>query len=151
MTNLPSVSVVILNWNGQAYLKQFLPSVCASTYPNLEIIVGDNASSDSSISFLGEAYPQIRVIRNEKNYGFAGGYNKVLEQLESDYFILLNSDVEVHPDWINPVIQLMEGDKQIAAAQPKILSYKHKERFEYAGAAGGFLDIHFAGAVFLIM
>ena len=141
MISLPRVSVVILNWNGQGLLKQFLPSVCASSYPNLEIIVGDNASSDNSVSFIKENYPQIRVICNEKNYGFAGGYNKVLEQLESDYFILLNSDVEVHPDWINPVIQLMESDKQIAAAQPKILSYKHKERFEYAGAAGGYLDI----------
>ena len=141
MISLPRVSVVILNWNGQGLLKQFLPSVCASSYPNLEIIVGDNASSDNSVAFIKENYPQIRVICNEKNYGFAGGYNKVLEQLESDYFILLNSDVEVHPDWINPVIQLMESDKQIAAAQPKILSYKHKERFEYAGAAGGYLDI----------
>ena len=141
MTSQPRVSVVILNWNGQGFLKQFLPSVCASNYPNLEIIVGDNASSDNSVSFIKENYPQIRVICNEKNYGFAGGYNKVLEQLESDYFILLNSDVEVHPDWISPVIQLMESDKQIAAAQPKILSFKHKERFEYAGAAGGFLDI----------
>ena len=141
MTSLPRVSVVILNWNGQDLLKQFLPSVCASNYPNLEIIVGDNASSDNSVAFIKENYPQIRVICNEKNYGFAGGYNKVLEQLKSDYFILLNTDVEVHPDWINPVIQLMESDEQIAAAQPKILSYKHKERFEYAGAAGGFLDI----------
>ena len=141
MISLPRVSVVILNWNGQGLLKQFLPSVCASSYPNLEIIVGDNASSDNSVAFIKENYPQIRVICNEKNYGFAGGYNKVLEQLKSDYFILLNTDVEVHPDWINPVIQLMESDKQIAAAQPKILSYKHKERFEYAGAAGGYLDI----------
>ena len=141
MISLPRVSVVILNWNGQGLLKQFLPSVCASSYPNLEIIVGDNASSDNSVSFLKKNYPHIRIICNEKNFGFAGGYNKVLEQLESDYFILLNSDVEVHPDWINPVIQLMESDKQIAAAQPKILSYKHKERFEYAGAAGGYLDI----------
>lgn len=141
MTNLPSVSVVILNWNGLNYLKQFLPSVCASTYPNLQIIVGDNASTDNSVAFIEANYPQIRLISNDKNYGFAGGYNKVLDQVKSDYYILLNSDVEVHPEWIQPIIKLMEADSQIAVAQPKILSYKDKNKFEYAGAAGGFLDM----------
>ncbi|WP_411273426.1 glycosyltransferase family 2 protein [Daejeonella sp.] len=141
MTNVPSVSVVILNWNGLNHLKQFLPSVCASTHPNLQIIVGDNASTDNSVQFIEANYPQIRVINNDQNYGYAGGYNEVLSQVKSDYFILLNSDVEVHPEWIQPVIQLMETDSQIAAVQPKILSYKDKHKFEYAGAAGGFLDI----------
>ena len=141
MTDKPSVSVVILNWNGLNFLKQFLPSVCASTYPNLQIIVGDNASDDQSVPFIETNYPEIRVISNDQNYGFAGGYNKVLDQVKSDYYILLNSDVEVHPAWIQPIIQLMEEDSQIAAAQPKILSYKDKNKFEYAGAAGGFLDM----------
>ncbi|MEJ7779703.1 MAG: glycosyltransferase family 2 protein [Daejeonella sp.] len=141
MTGHPSVSVVILNWNGVNYLKEFLPSVCASSYPNLDIIVGDNASTDGSVEFLAENYPQVMVIVNEQNYGFAGGYNKVLDQIESDYFVLLNSDVEVPPDWVEPVIKLMESDSLIAAAQPKILSCKDKTMFEYAGAAGGFIDI----------
>lgn len=141
MNNLPSVSVVILNWNGLGYLQQFLPSICASSYPNLQIIVGDNASTDNSIEFIGAKYPQIKVIANDKNYGFADGYNKILGQVDSDYFVLLNSDVEVHSEWIQPVIALMETDPAIVAAQPKILSYKDRDKFEYAGAAGGFLDI----------
>jgi GT2 family glycosyltransferase len=141
MTDLPKVAVVILNWNGLDFLKRFLPSVCASTYPNLDIIVGDNASSDDSVSFVRENYPQIQLIINDQNYGFAGGYNKVLSGLVQDYYVLLNSDVEVKPDWIEPVIKLMENDILIAAAQPKILSHSNKELFEYAGAAGGFLDI----------
>ena len=141
MNNTPSVAVVILNWNGSNYLQQFLPSVCASTYPNLQVIVGDNASTDNSVEYIQANYPHIKVISNEKNYGFAGGYNKILTQVESEYFILLNSDVEVHPDWIQPVIELMGADSAIAVAQPKILSYKNKDKFEYAGAAGGFLDM----------
>ncbi|HEY0894955.1 MAG TPA: glycosyltransferase, partial [Sphingobacteriaceae bacterium] len=97
MTSYPKVAVVILNWNGKHHLAQFLPSVTSSVYPNMEIIVGDNASSDGSVSFLETAYPDIRIIRNKENYGFAGGYNAVLSQVEADYFILLNSDVEVTP------------------------------------------------------
>lgn len=140
MPNFPRVAVVILNWNGIAYLKQFLPSVCASTYPKLDIIVGDNASTDDSVKFIKENYPQIKIIVNDKNYGFAGGYNKVLDQIDHDYFVLLNSDVEVEPNWIEPVISLMESDSKIAVAQPKILSQSNKSSFEYAGAAGGFID-----------
>lgn len=137
---MPSVSVVILNWNGLHFLQEFLPSVCATTYPNLEIVVGDNDSTDDSVNFLSINYPQIRVISNHKNYGFAGGYNKILDEVSSDYFILLNSDVEVEPNWIQPIIELMESDSGIAAAQPKIRSQKNKGSFEYAGAAGGYLD-----------
>lgn len=141
MTSYPKVAVVILNWNGKHHLAQFLPSVTSSVYPNMEIIVGDNASSDGSVSFLETAYPDIRIIRNKENYGFAGGYNAVLSQVEADYFILLNSDVEVTPDWIGPVIRMMESDSRIAAAQPKLLSFEYRTQFEYAGAAGGFLDV----------
>jgi GT2 family glycosyltransferase len=141
MTKLPKVAVVILNWNGLDFLRSFLPSVCASTYSNLDIIVGDNASNDDSVSFLRENYPQIKISINDQNYGFAGGYNRVLSELDHDYYVLLNSDVEVEPGWIEPVIQLMEKDISIAAAQPKILSQSNKKLFEYAGAAGGFLDI----------
>ncbi|GAA4213610.1 glycosyltransferase family 2 protein [Pedobacter jeongneungensis] len=138
----PSVAVVILNWNGKAYLNQFLSGILRSEYDNLQIIVGDNASTDDSVSFLQENFPTVKIIQNDQNYGFAGGYNKVLERVEADYFILLNSDVEVIPNWIKPVINLMESDAQIAAAQPKIKWHLNKNQFEYAGAAGGYLDIY---------
>lgn len=136
----PKVAVVILNWNGVRYLERFLPSVLASTYPGLEVVVGDNASTDESVAFLKTRFPQVRIIRNEHNLGFAGGYNQVLRQVEADYLILLNSDVEVTPGWIEPVISLMESDPEIAACQPKIKAHRERERFEYAGAAGGYID-----------
>jgi len=138
----PSVAVVILNWNGKAFLKQFLPGILLSQYDNLQIVVGDNASTDDSVAFLQEHFPSVKIIQNDLNYGFAGGYNKVLERVEAEYFILLNSDVEVTPNWIQPVIDLMEKDDRIAAAQPKIKWQLNKNQFEYAGAAGGYLDIY---------
>lgn len=138
----PSVAIVILNWNGKDFLRQFLPGILLSEYDNLQIIVGDNASTDDSIPYLMENFPAVKIIKNEINYGFAGGYNKVLERVEADYFILLNSDVEVKPNWIKPIITMMEGDPQIAAAQPKIKWQFNKNQFEYAGAAGGYLDIY---------
>ncbi|QDW25073.1 glycosyltransferase family 2 protein [Pedobacter sp. KBS0701] len=138
----PSVAVVILNWNGKAYLEQFLPGILLSEYDNLQIVVGDNGSTDDSVSFLQENFPTVKIIQNDQNYGFAGGYNKVLERVEADYFILLNSDVEVVPNWIKPIISLMESDAQIAVAQPKIKWQLNKNQFEYAGAAGGYLDIY---------
>lgn len=135
-----TVAVVILNWNGKDHLAQFLSSVVASTYPALEVIVGDNGSSDDSVAFVRAHYPQIRIIQNEENYGYAGGYNRVLQQVEADYYVLLNSDVEVTPDWIEPIINYLEQHPQMAAAQPKIRSFHERDRFEYAGAAGGYLD-----------
>lgn len=140
MTQFPSVAVVILNWNGRNYLQQFLPSVMQSTYPNLKVVVADNASTDGSVSFLQQQYPSIQIIQNSKNEGFAKGYNTALKQVEADYFVLLNSDIEVTPAWIEPVIELMEVDKEIAACQPKLLSYNCKTQFEYAGASGGWID-----------
>lgn len=136
----PSVAVVILNWNGKDLLSRFLPTAIKSSYHNLQLIVGDNASTDDSVEFVRSAFPQIRIIENDRNYGFAEGYNKILEQVEADYLVLLNSDVEVPENWITPVIQAMEADQRIAAAQPKIKWQKDKSKFEYAGAAGGFLD-----------
>jgi len=136
----PLVSVVILNWNGRKFLEQFLPSVLASTYNNKKIIVADNASTDDSIIFLQQHFPSVQIIQNASNEGFAKGYNTALQQIESDYFVLLNSDVEVTPNWIEPIIQLMETDKAIAVCQPKILSYSNKHQFEYAGASGGWID-----------
>lgn len=136
----PSVAVVILNFNGRNFLQKFLPSVLASAYPNKRVIVADNASTDDSV----EVVKQIRgaeVLLLDKNYGFAEGYNQALKKVQADYFVLLNSDVEVTERWIDPIIALMESDKQIAACQPKILSYRQKERFEYAGASGGWIDV----------
>lgn len=136
----PSVAIVILNYNGRDFLKKFLPSVIASTYTNKKIIVADNASSDNSVELLQREFASVELILLDKNYGFAEGYNKALQQVHSEYYVLLNSDVEVTPAWIEPVIELMENDKTIAACQPKILSYHDKEIFEYAGGAGGWID-----------
>ena len=134
------IAVVILNWNGREFLRKFLPSVLANSENIAEVIIADNASTDSSVEFLQNNYPQVRIISNLTNGGFARGYNEALAQVEADYFVLLNSDIEVTPNWIEPVIKLMESDKSIAACQPKLRSYYEMEKFEYAGAAGGFLD-----------
>ncbi|WP_207422935.1 glycosyltransferase family 2 protein [Desertivirga brevis] len=140
MSLLPKVAVVILNWNGRKYLEQFLPSVLKTSYPSTEIIVADNASTDDSITFLQAHFPSVKIIQNQENYGFAAGYNEALKDVEAEYFVLLNSDVEVEPDWIEPVIAVMEEDKTVAAAQPKLRGFKNKAELEYAGAAGGFID-----------
>ena len=134
-------AIVILNWNGEKMLKCFLPSVVKnSRLEDTEIIVADNGSTDSSLSLIKENFPEVKIIGLKKNYGFAKGYNEALKQIDSEYYILLNSDVEVTSGWINPLISLMEKDLEVAAVQPKILSWKKKDEFEYAGAAGGFID-----------
>ena len=140
MTPSPLVAIVILNYNGRSFLERFLPSVKGSTWPNLEIIVADNASTDDSLTFLRVNHPDIRIIQNPTNEGFARGYNTALQQVGADIFVLLNSDVEVTPGWIEPMVELMQADRQIAACQPKILDWHHRDRFEYAGAAGGWID-----------
>lgn len=135
------VAVVILNWNGQALMEEFLPSVIAHTPSDLaDIIVADNGSTDQSISMLKEKFPSVGIILLDKNYGFAEGYNQALKQIEHPYTVLLNSDVEVTPGWLNAPLAAMESDSQIAGVQPKILAQRNKAYFEYAGAAGGFLD-----------
>jgi hypothetical protein len=140
----PKVAIVILNWNGRNFLEQFLPAVVRTTCTNLDIIVADNGSVDDSLQFLEQHYPSVRLIRFNQNHGFAKGYNEALKQVEAEYYAILNSDVEVSPDWLLPMISLLEKDKTIAACQPKLLSYNHllagKKIFEYAGAAGGWLD-----------
>ena len=139
--NKIKIAVVILNWNGKDYLQKFLPSVVKySTNKDVEIYVADNNSSDDSVEFIKNNYPQIKNIQLDNNYGFAGGYNKALKQINAEYFILLNSDVEVTENWIMPIINKMDLDSSISAAMPKIKSYHNKEKFEYAGAAGGFVD-----------
>lgn len=139
---MASVAVVILNWNGKSYLEKFLPSLVDYSANDAEIIVADNASTDNSVEFIRQHFPQIRLIQNPGNEGFARGYNLALDQVKADYYILLNSDIEVTPNWILPVISLMESDPMIGACQPKIRSYFQRDKFEYAGAAGGFIDAY---------
>ncbi len=136
----PSVAIVILNWNGKKFLEEFLPFVLQSTYQNFKVVIADNGSTDGSVLFLQEKHPSLQLLLLKENHGFAKGYNLALAQVQADYYILLNSDVKVTPGWIEPLVTLAEKDKLIAACQPKILSYKHKEYFEYAGAVGGWLD-----------
>ena len=140
MKPVPSVAIVILNWNGKNFLEQFLPSVLSSVYENKRVIVADNASTDDSVAFVKANFPEVEIIINNSNEGFAKGYNTALKQVQSDYYVLLNSDVEVTANWITPVIELMESDAAITACQPKLLAYKNKSLFEYAGASGGWLD-----------
>ena len=135
----PSVAVVILNWNGKKLLEEFLPSVIRFS-PDTQIIVTDNASTDKSIEFLKNNFPGVKIIQNTKNYGFAGGYNIALQSINSKYYILLNSDVEVTDGWLTSLISFMETDVGVGAAQPKIKAWHQKDQFEYAGAAGGFID-----------
>jgi GT2 family glycosyltransferase len=142
LNNSPKVAIVILNWNGQKFLEKFLPSVRGSSYDNFEIFVADNGSADNSILFLETQYPDIDLILLPQNYGFAKGYNLALKKIEADYYILLNSDAEVEPGWIQPMVKLLESNNDIAACQPKLLAYNNKEFFEYAGGAGGWLDAY---------
>ena len=134
------VSVVILNWNGKLFLENFLPDVIRTSRGIADIVVADNDSTDASVSFLRQHFPEIKIILNKSNLGFASGYNTALREVKSDYYVLLNSDVEVTDNWLLPVIELMDKNQRIAACQPKIRSYHQKEKFEYAGAAGGFID-----------
>lgn len=137
----PKVAVVILNYNGKHWLQQFLPNVLQySTAPNVTIYVADNASTDDSVSYIQTNFPTVKIIQNAVNTGYAGGYNEALKQVQSDYYVLLNSDVEVSANWIENTIHYMQQDDLIAACQPKIVSYHEKNKFEYAGAAGGFID-----------
>lgn len=133
------VAVVILNYNGASMLAKFLPSVIEYS-PGADIVVADNASTDDSVAVLRESFPAVRLIQLDRNYGFADGYNKALEQVDAEYFMLLNSDVEVTDGWLEPLLSFMERTPDAVACQPKILAYKQKTHFEYAGAAGGFID-----------
>lgn len=138
---MTKVAIVILNWNGERFLKQFLPVLVENTtYQGAEIIIADNASTDGSMNYMREAYPAIRTIVFDQNHGFAGGYNKALELIEAEYYVLLNSDVEVTPDWLNPLMAYMDENQEVVACQPKIRSFHNKKCFEHAGAAGGFID-----------
>ncbi|WBV57758.1 glycosyltransferase family 2 protein [Chryseobacterium daecheongense] len=133
------LAVVILNWNGKEWLEKFLPAVVRFS-ADADIYVIDNLSTDNSIDYLKSQFPTVKIIYNDKNYGFAGGYNTGLKNIRADYYCLLNSDVEVTENWIAPVLDLFERDPEIVAIQPKVLSYQNKKYFEFAGAAGGLID-----------
>ncbi|MFO8236303.1 MAG: glycosyltransferase family 2 protein [Bacteroidales bacterium] len=135
------IAIVILNWNTKDQLEQFLPNLLRySQGADTEIIIVDNGSTDGSVEFLKKNYPEVRKIVFDKNYGYTGGYNKALEQVEAKYYVLLNSDIEVTENWLEPLRKTMDSSPEIAACTPKIKSYHNKDYFEYAGAAGGFID-----------
>lgn len=137
---MAKTEVVILNWNGAQMLRQFLASVVTSLPPEAELVVADNGSTDDSCRFIEEHYPTVRLLRLGRNYGYAEGYNRALEQLDGDYFVLLNSDVDTPKGWLEPLIACLEQHPEVAACAPKLRSLRQRDQFEYAGAAGGFID-----------
>ena len=135
------VAVIILNWNGEKLLREFLPSVVKNTNADLgRVVVVDNHSTDGSWGCLEQEFPDVERVLFEDNFGFAGGYNRAIEMIEAEYVVLLNSDVEVAPGWLEPLVAVLDRDEKVAAVQPKILAYRDKNKFEYAGAAGGYID-----------
>jgi GT2 family glycosyltransferase len=138
--HLPKVAVVVLSWNGKKFLQQFLPSLLQTTYSNTHFYVADNCSTDDSVAYIKEHFPTVNIIQIPQNEGFAKGYNTALQQVEADIYVLLNQDVEVTPNWIEPVVKMFSENSNLAVVQPKIKDFKNKDYFEYAGAAGGFVD-----------
>lgn len=136
---MEKIAVVILNWNGVKLLEQFLPSVLQFS-PEATVYVADNASTDESIAFIKNNFPTVKIVKNEVNLGFAGGYNESLQHIDTEIYALVNSDIEVTENWLKPIQEMFEAEPETAIIQPKILDYKRKEYFEYAGAAGGFID-----------
>lgn len=136
---MKKIAIVILNWNGAHMMRTYLPTVIKNS-PEAEVIIADNASSDDSLKMLASDFPEIRTIVLDKNYGFAEGYNKAFKQVEAEYYLLLNSDVDVPEGWLTPLLDFMESHPEAAACQPKLRAIKDRESFEYAGAAGGFID-----------
>ena len=138
---MPVAKIVILNWNGVDHLRRFLPSVVAAAPPEVEVVVADNGSTDDSVALLTAEFPTVRVVRLDRNYGFAGGYNRALEQVEADYYILLNSDVETPAGWLEPLLDTLDRNPDVAVVSPKLISSENRRMFEYAGAAGGYIDL----------
>ena len=135
------VAIVILNWNGAVLMERFLPSVVRYSPEEMaEVVVADNGSTDDSLALLAEKFPSVRVVRFDRNYGFAEGYNRALQQIDTPYAVLLNSDVEVTPGWLEAPLWRLDASPEVAAVQPKLLAERARDQFEYAGAAGGFMD-----------
>lgn len=137
---MEKLAIVILNWNGKQMLQAYLPKVLACSRDEAVVYVADNASTDDSLAMLNEKFPEVRQIVLDKNWGFADGYNKALARVDAEYYVLLNSDVEVTPGWLKPLVSFMDAHPEVGACQPKLLSVADKSKFEYAGACGGFLD-----------
>ena len=137
---MEKVAIVILNWNGSSMMRQYLPSVLQYSRDEATVYVADNASTDDSLEMLSEHFPEVKQIVLDRNWGFADGYNKALAQIEAEYFVLLNSDIEVTHHWLTPLIEYLDAYPEVAACQPKLLSVVDKDCFEYAGASGGFID-----------
>ena len=137
---MEKVAIVILNWNGQAMMERYLPSVLNYSRDEATVYVADNASTDQSMEMLRRQFPEVKLIQLEKNWGFAEGYNKALRQIEAEYYLLLNSDIKVTHHWLTPMVEYMDNHQDVAACQPKLLSIFDEDRFEYAGASGGYLD-----------
>ena len=135
-------AIVILNWNGKKLLEQFLPSIVKFSSDEAEIYVADNASEDTSISYIKHHFPSVKIVKNAENGGYAKGYNDALQKINADIYCLINSDVEVTQNWLNPILTVFNSDENTAIIQPKILAFKDKINFEYAGAAGGFIDLY---------
>tara|TARA_B100001758_G_scaffold247807_1_gene267417 strand:+ start:32 stop:1054 length:1023 start_codon:yes stop_codon:yes gene_type:complete len=133
------IAIIILNWNGKEWLQKFLPTLVENSN-DATVFLADNGSYDDSLFFIKKEFPSVRIIENNENLGFAGGYNKALTHIQAKYYVLVNSDLEVAPAWLSPIISLMDRDKNIAACQPKIIDYNNRKRFEYAGASGGYID-----------
>ncbi|PQJ82193.1 glycosyltransferase family 2 protein [Polaribacter glomeratus] len=136
------IAIVILNWNGKKLLEQFLPSIVKFSSNEAEIYVADNASEDTSISYIKTNFPSVKIVKNLENGGYAKGYNDALQKIEADIYCLINSDVEVTQNWLSPILDVFTSDENTAIIQPKILAFKDKTTFEYAGAAGGFIDLY---------
>lgn len=137
---MDKTAIVILNWNGAAMLQRFLPNVIEYSKKDATVYVADNASTDDSVQILHDHFSGVQIIELDRNYGFAGGYNKALESVEAEYYVLLNSDVEVSHHWLDPLVEFMDNHTDVAACQPKLLAEADRDAFEYAGASGGFLD-----------
>nr|WP_122119429.1 glycosyltransferase family 2 protein [Alistipes megaguti] len=134
------VKIVILNWNGVAHLRRFLPSVVAAAPSVVEVVVADNGSTDDSVEVLRSEFPSVTVLRMDRNYGFAGGYNRALQRIEADYYVLLNSDVETPRGWLAPLVEALDRNPDVGVVSPKLISSEDRRMFEYAGASGGYVD-----------
>lgn len=137
---MPSCKIVILNWNGEAHLRRFLPSVVAAAPQGVGVVVADNGSTDGSVALLEREFPTVERVLLDRNYGFAEGYNRALQQIEADYWVLLNSDVETPKGWLEPLLQCLDEEPDVAACAPKLRSSERRDEFEYAGASGGYID-----------
>ena len=137
---MPVAKIIILNWNGADHLRRFLPSVVAAAPEGVGVVVADNGSTDDSVAILAAEFPTVSVLRMDRNYGFAGGYNRALERIEADYYLLLNSDVETPAGWLGPILDCLNANPDVAVAAPKLISCTDRTTFEYAGASGGFID-----------